>query len=244
MLRKMLVSVAIGSMALLAAGCNDKNEQQLKELRETNQGLLDSRWALQEELTKKEQEIEALKARLAQSENMSATQRDQWNKTLNQWESERRTLEQQLADARAAADKVKGIEGVSTHRAVDGIALRLDNAVFFASGKATLTDKGQQSLNQVVALLQKEYAGHKIRVEGHTDSDPINHSKKEFASNWELASSRSLAVLHFLAKQGINESGMYSAAYADTIPVAPNDSNANKAKNRRVEIVVIDAPAK
>ena len=79
-------------------------------------------------------------------------------------------------------------------------------------------------------------------MEGHTDADPIKRSKKNYKDNWDLAASRANSVLNYLIQYGkLNPDTrtLYSAAFANYKPVAKNDSKANKAKNRRVEVVVV-----
>jgi hypothetical protein len=76
-----------------------------------------------------------------------------------------------------------------------------------------------------------------VLVEGHTDSDPI--ATAQFPSNWELSTARAGAVIRFLESQShLPEDRLAASGYADQRPVAPNDTAANKSKNRRVEIVV------
>jgi chemotaxis protein MotB len=77
-----------------------------------------------------------------------------------------------------------------------------------------------------------------IRVEGHTDSDPIRTER--FPSNWELSTARAVNMLKHLANAGkIRAERLSAAGYGESKPLFPNDTKANKAKNRRVEIVLI-----
>jgi chemotaxis protein MotB len=78
-----------------------------------------------------------------------------------------------------------------------------------------------------------------VRLEGHTDSRPI--STKRFHSNWELSTARSIALLEILTSRFQVSAGHISVAgYADTAPIAPNESEEGRARNRRVDIVILN----
>jgi chemotaxis protein MotB len=82
-------------------------------------------------------------------------------------------------------------------------------------------------------------ANRKIIVEGHTDDLPIQGG--QFESNWELASLRATSVVRYLIKfHEIDPKKIAAISYADTKPVAPNTSEDNRSKNRRIEILVVN----
>jgi chemotaxis protein MotB len=108
----------------------------------------------------------------------------------------------------------------------------LPGDLFFDSGSATLKESAKKSLDKVAAALRKDYANKPVRIEGHTDSDPIVHSK--WKNNQELSEKRALAVKTYLVSKGIPDSRIHSIGYGDTKP-----RNSNKAQNRRVEVVVL-----
>jgi chemotaxis protein MotB len=111
--------------------------------------------------------------------------------------------------------------------------------VLFRPGKADLLPSGLDALKKVLPIFKdgKEL----IRVDGHTDADPIKYSK--WQDNWELAGARARTVLMFLEKGGISHDRLFFAAYADTRPRADNKSPEGKRANRRVELVPLPAPA-
>ena len=110
--------------------------------------------------------------------------------------------------------------------------------VLFDTGKADLKPVGQEVLDAIGPALRT--LPNDISVEGHTDNVPINGGP--FASNWELSAVRATTVLRYLvATDGIQESRMSATGYADTKPVAPNDTAAHQAQNRRVDIVVLSS---
>jgi chemotaxis protein MotB len=115
------------------------------------------------------------------------------------------------------------------------MVLVLPNDVLFDSGKAELKPYGKQTLSAVGEVL-RSLKDRRFQVAGHTDDDPIRYSG--FASNWELSSSRALAVVHVLVKSGMPPETLSAAGYGQFDPVQPNDSAKSKAKNRRTEITL------
>jgi chemotaxis protein MotB len=115
------------------------------------------------------------------------------------------------------------------------MVLVLPSDVLFDSGKIQVGRKGRQALGQVGAVLAS-VPGRRFQVSGHTDTDPIVASG--FASNWELSSARALEVVHVLIGAGMRPAALSAAGYAEFDPVSSNDSPANKARNRRIEITL------
>lgn len=119
------------------------------------------------------------------------------------------------------------------------VSFRISSEILFASGEANLTPAGQALVSQLLPVLQ-QVETHKIIVGGHTDNLPIQTVR--FPSNWELAAGRAGSVVRHLHSQGIAATRMKAIGYADTAPLADNDSPAGRAANRRVEII-LEAPA-
>ncbi|MFT4538361.1 MAG: chemotaxis protein MotB [Planctomycetota bacterium] len=115
--------------------------------------------------------------------------------------------------------------------------ITLPAAITFGSGKASLTKGGEAALLAVGKRLKSEYSGMRLYVEGHTDSDPIN--KSTFGSNRALSIARGMSVLSFLVEEcQISDERFVVVGNGQYKPVASNNDQAGKAKNRRVEIVV------
>lgn len=121
-----------------------------------------------------------------------------------------------------------------------GLTIRFADSVFFDSGKADIKPESKKILHYVADLLKNEELIKKqIKVEGHTDTDPIHHSTL-YPTNWELSAIRATNVLrYFVEVEHIEGSRISSSGYGYYRPIAPNDSRANKAKNRRVDIVIL-----
>jgi len=128
------------------------------------------------------------------------------------------------------------MEGMTRHNVPEGTMIRLDEAILFRSGSADLSDSGKSILQKVADIL-KQYPDQKVRVDGHTDSDPINKSGKKFTSNWDLSASRAVRVVEALTSStGIAGERVFVAGFSQYQPVDP----ANKKANRRVEIVILN----
>lgn len=131
-------------------------------------------------------------------------------------------------------DDLKG-QGVSVRNRGNDTVIDLPSDVFFASGSSKLTPAGEKALARVAEIVHKTFQDSMIRVEGHADSDPIRRTKSKYHCNWELSFERAHAVVHYLIdKSGFDPKHMSIDCHGDTQPLDP----ANKAKNRRVEIVV------
>jgi len=127
--------------------------------------------------------------------------------------------------------------GISYGMRDGNMVISIPSSITFASGQATLSKDGQHALKEVASTLKKQYAGAKYEIEGHTDADPIKKSK--FSSNRELSIARAMAVLTYLVEEcTIKDDQCVVAGFGQYEPLAPNDNDKDKAKNRRVEIVV------
>lgn len=115
-----------------------------------------------------------------------------------------------------------------------GVQIILNDAALFESGSATLKEQALHVLGGMAPFLV--IVPNKITVEGHTDNVPISNGK--FPSNWELSAARAINVVHFFESAGIPHDRLRAAGYADTVPLGPNDTAANRAANRRVNLIV------
>ena len=118
------------------------------------------------------------------------------------------------------------------------IVLGLPSSLSFPSGKATLNDKGKESLQAVSAILHSDYTNHTFWIEGHTDSD--QPKKSGWDSNLELSVNRALSVANYLIKDmSIEGQFVRISGHGEWKPKADNANKDGKASNRRVEILVI-----
>ncbi len=125
---------------------------------------------------------------------------------------------------------------VSIHVRHGRIVLSLHNDVLFDEGKVDLKPAGKQALTEIGQAL-RTVSSRSFQVAGHTDNIPIK--TKDYASNWELSTERAVVVVKFLAQQGMSQSVLSAAGYADFDPVASNSDAAGRTKNRRIEISLV-----
>jgi len=214
---RVLLVVAIGLAAAASVGCE---QQQLEERNA----------ALQKQL---EQAI--LKNADLQAEN-------------DRLQGERQTLSSELAQARAAARKAAAEpapakkpdfgEGVDVSVKGGVTTVTLPDTILFDSGRAELKAASKQVLAKIASVLNSQYKGQTIRVEGHTDSQPIRVTKKLWKDNWDLSCNRAMAVVRYLVSKGIDPKRIYASGFSYYKPVASNQTAAGRARNRRVAIVV------
>ncbi|MBN1342805.1 MAG: OmpA family protein [Phycisphaerae bacterium] len=102
------------------------------------------------------------------------------------------------------------------------------------ANKPELSAKAKAELDAIAAAIKSDFADKHVYVIGHTDSDPIKRTK--WKDNLELSCQRSMAVVRYLISKGIEPAQIFASGAGEFDPLAPNDNNADKAKNRRVEI--------
>jgi len=118
-----------------------------------------------------------------------------------------------------------------------GLVISMPEAGSFAAGRAELSPDAQRVMRDVAAVLRA--SPNPIRVEGHTDDVPIHNAT--FGSNWELSTARATEVLQFLVEQGSVPANRLSAAgYGEFRPLTPNTTPAARAKNRRVDLIILN----
>jgi chemotaxis protein MotB len=116
-----------------------------------------------------------------------------------------------------------------------GVSVEINASILFNQGDARLTEESDQALRAVAVLLKDD--PHAVQVEGHTDTMPI--SNVQFPSNWELSAARASAVVRLFIGAGVASSRLTAVGHGDNLAVAPNDSEAGRARNRRVAITIV-----
>jgi chemotaxis protein MotB len=122
---------------------------------------------------------------------------------------------------------------------LEGPMVRLKSDILFASGQHEVKDAARQTLAQFAQIFLQQGVGFKLRIDGHTDNDPIDKSRKRYDDNWDLSYERAHAVLTILTDSGIPGDQVFLAAFGEYTPRVSNDSAANKAQNRRVDILLM-----
>lgn len=146
-------------------------------------------------------------------------------------------LKRQLVQSR---DEAGEEHGARLHEDERGIVISLASAEFFPAGGVEIPEKRRAVLAGLAPLLNAHV--FPLQFEGHTDDRPIESDR--FASNWELSSARAAAVARlFIEEHGLDPRRVATSGYAEHRPLVPNTGPAERAQNRRVEIVVLHADA-
>lgn len=118
-----------------------------------------------------------------------------------------------------------------------GITLEINASVLFSSGDARLQPSSLQLLSAVAKELSK--VSNPIQVEGHTDNIPIK--SEFFPSNWELSSARAGSVVRLFVEQGVAPARLEAIGFADNKPLDTNVTAEGRARNRRVNVMILDS---
>lgn len=123
----------------------------------------------------------------------------------------------------------------------DILTINISEEIFFDSGSSDIKKAGFDVLDRIGKIL-KSFPTKVIRIEGHTDNVPISEDlKKTFPNNWALGASRASNVaVYFEDELKINPERLVVASFSKYHPLVPNTSAVNRAKNRRIEIVLIN----
>lgn len=192
----------------------------------------------QKEKADADKQIADLKARIAELEAKPTTD-DQTKAELEELRKQKAA-----ADARAQLfdDFVKKFKSmidagkldITTRRGQIVLALATD--VLFDEGKTDIKPDGKTAITEVASAL-KGVAARRFQVAGHTDTFPIHN--KAFPSNWELSTARAVAVVKLLVEKGVKADSLSAAGYAEFDPMQSNGTDKGRAKNRRIEIVLV-----
>jgi chemotaxis protein MotB len=140
-----------------------------------------------------------------------------------------KTLEDEIRDGK-----------IEMHIEPRGLIISLRQATFFPSGGEVMDPATYDSVEKIAAIIRK--LPNPVRLEGHTDAVPIHNTR--FRSNWELSAARAITMMQLLADRcGIEQTRMAIAGYGETAPVESNDTPEGRARNRRVDIVVLSQKA-
>ncbi|MGE5610637.1 MAG: DUF2730 family protein [Bacillota bacterium] len=200
-------------------GCASKGPDELSQLRQQNQQL-------QARLTDAEGKLKAAP---------DATQLQALQNEIAQREARIKELESQLQKGDATTGDDPQLAGIKAtyDRKKGELTVQLPGDVLFTPGSADLKSTAKTTLDKIVRAIKKDYGDKKVRVEGHTDPDPIRLTSKQWTDNLDLSLNRAAAVTRYLQKQGLDKKLIATVGYGENHP------KASKAASRRVEIVVV-----
>ncbi|HEX8434082.1 OmpA family protein, partial [Archangium sp.] len=181
-------------------------------------------------LRKRVDELAELNQELSRSTEKLAAAKEALEKKSTEYENLARSLKEEIKTGKIELSELKG-----------RMVVKMKDKILFSSGSTRLNKEGQEALEKVAQAL-KDVQGKLIRVEGHTDNVPLPaDSKTEFASNWELSTTRALVVVKLLQEQGVPPTMLSALGYGEYQPIASNQTAEGRSLNRRIEIVL--APA-
>jgi chemotaxis protein MotB len=127
---------------------------------------------------------------------------------------------------------------LEVEREGDEVVIRIAGQGSFNSGSAVVAQSFTTTLDQVGVTINQESGS--VRIEGHTDNIPVGFSDT-FASNWDLSAARAASVAAYLTGESdLPDERVEVMGFADTLPIASNDSSAGRSRNRRIEIRIAD----
>ncbi|UCE59420.1 MAG: OmpA family protein [Phycisphaerales bacterium] len=208
------VTTVLG-VILLVSGCTNGMRERITILEEANSNLT-------EQLNYNRSELDDAYA-----------QRDELSNQVAQANREAEALRAQLESQPEPQVQAPGWTAVP-----GGAMIAIEGSVLFAPGRAVLRKESRKTLAEIISAVQGEYTGKDVLVFGHTDNQPIR--KSGWTDNWQLSTERSLAVVRYLQSQGISPERLAACGCGEYRPLVDNSSQANQARNRRVEIFAID----
>jgi len=139
-------------------------------------------------------------------------------------------------DFRKIIETLPNADGVSLEQEQRGLVVSIGERVLFESGQAQIRPEAKPSLDAIAFFLSG--LSNNILVEGHTDNVPITSAKYE--SNWELSTERATQVLRYMVEyRGLSAARVAASGYAEYKPVVSNETPEGRAKNRRVDVVIL-----
>ncbi|QWV94230.1 OmpA family protein [Geomonas oryzisoli] len=180
------------------------------------------------DLTQKTADLEAENKRLKDEVARLQKQKEEVQKTSKTYGDLLEQMKGEIAKGQVTISELKG-----------KLTVNMVDSVLFDSGKAEVKPEGLVVLQKVVDIL-KTVKDKAVRIEGHTDNVQIvGQLAKRYPTNWELSAARAINVTRYLQQQGLDPALLGAVAYGEFKPVASNDTEEGRAKNRRIEIVLV-----
>ena len=176
-----------------------------------------------------------IKSKVNDDKNPLKKQAEELVKVAQELEEKSKKLEEVKRQLEEAIEKLDIKDFVKVLEDKDTVILRIDSVILFDLGKADIKEEGRSVLKKLGDYLKE--LDHEVAVQGHTDNLPINTLL--FPTNWELSTKRATNVVLFLARNcEIEEEKFTASGNGEFRPIRPNDSEENRQKNRRIDIVI------
>jgi len=207
----------------------DKADADKEELDRILQSKSDSLSKSILELRGKVADLDAQNRKLkAENASLVKAREEQVEKVSSTYESMLEKMKSEISRGQITISELKG-----------KLTVNMVDSILFDSGKAEVKKGGLEILGKVISIL-KDVKDKSIRIEGHTDNVQISRAlAQRYPTNWELSAARAINVARYLQDEGIGPGQLSAAAYGEWKPVAENDTPEGRAKNRRIEIVLV-----
>ena len=241
-----LVGVALGLCPVACGHSEDEWQQKLKEVEDLNNRLSASsaeKKKCDDDLTKTTDDLARLRGELDKATviagDLSKTAEEQ-RQLIERLKREKEQLDAIKARFEQLKKKLESLTKLGLNVTVrnNRMVIQLPGDVLFESGRVDLKADGRDMLGKVAEVIGKDggLASRTYQVAGHTDNKPFAGPYKD---NWGLSVMRAREVVVFLTGQKLNAQKWSAAGYGEFDPIAPNDTDENRRKNRRVELVVV-----
>ena len=219
----------MGTDLAYVTGQRDKAVADKEELDRILQARSDNLSQTIFELRRKVADLDAENAKLkAENATLMKARDEQVRKMSATYERLLEKMKSEISQGQVTISDLKG-----------GLTVTMVDSILFDPGKAEVKKGGREILGKVIPIL-KDVSDKSIRIEGHTDNVQISRAlAQRYPTNWELSAARAINVARFLQDQGIEPGNLSAVAYGEWKPVATNDTAEGKAKNRRIEIILV-----
>ena len=258
-----LAAIVLAVLLYSTSNTLKQTQTELTATKTTLQTAETAKAGLERELTETKATVAKTRSELSQTQEILqnaseaarkiAAERNTLQQDKNALESEKENLRAKLTEIESELQRIR----VQSQRSItaiqekfkDTVGAVLDDAgrlkldvkgkILFETGKATLSSEGKTLLDAIAeeVLLNTNYADYAVRVEGHTDNAPIGGSELR---NWNLSTERAIAAVKYLqVNAGVNAQRLAATGYAFYQPIDTTDTPEAKAKNRRIEIILV-----
>jgi chemotaxis protein MotB len=205
---------------------NDNLQAQVRSLSAEVTALKKDKEATQMERDALQSKVNELQTKMNEL-SQKAEKAEQLEQTTKTYQDLTKKLEKEIQEGQVQITEMK-----------NRLTMTMVDKILFPSGSADISKDGKKVLDKVVAIL-KDVKDKRIQIEGHTDNAKILGSlKKKYPTNWELSTARATEVARYLAGD-IDPKLLSATGYSEYQPVASNDTEEGKHKNRRIEIVLL-----
>ncbi|MEW6718966.1 MAG: OmpA family protein [Thermodesulfobacteriota bacterium] len=211
----------------------DQRDKVARDKEELNALLKARSDALSQNVYELRGKVEALEAENARLEKENAqlakAKEEQVRKVSTTYEDLLEKMKTEIAQGQVTISELKG-----------KLTVNMVDSILFESGRAEVKKAGGEILRKVVPAL-KGVEDKSIRIEGHTDNVQISAAlASRYPTNWELSAARAINVTRFLQEQGLDPARLSAVGYGEWKPVADNSTPEGRAKNRRIEINLVE----